>query len=350
MTKLMGWFAIVVLLSACAPITPLPGGGISTPTPPSSSGGSSGSSSGGSSGGGSSGGGSSGGGSSGGGSSGGGSSGGGSSGDGSSGGGSASSGGGLPGGTIGSSQGDKGQSGAGSSGGGQGSGDPSSSDTLPGSNPTVGSGGQKDPGEGQGSASEAGSGSGSETDTGGTDGADADIGWEDIAGTEHGDNDGWETSNSLPGEEEEDGQGGLIPSSSAGGEGGIEGSEGSPGSGDEEFAGALEEFDGEILSERQAAQAGSGMSNAGQILTPEEASAGGGTGDSQQEIPFPQTVARTVPLPPPPRRGSESIPDDLPDAKDDDIIARQLREAAMQETDLDLKEKLWEEYRKYKKG
>ena len=35
---------------------------------------------------------------------------------------------------------------------------------------------------------------------------------------------------------------------------------------------------------------------------------------------------------------------------DDDIIARQLREAAEQETDPEVKEKLWEEYRKYKEG
>ncbi len=42
------------------------------------------------------------------------------------------------------------------------------------------------------------------------------------------------------------------------------------------------------------------------------------------------------------------IPDDIPDAKDDDIIARQLREAAMKETDPELKEKLWDEYRRYK--
>lgn len=32
----------------------------------------------------------------------------------------------------------------------------------------------------------------------------------------------------------------------------------------------------------------------------------------------------------------------------DDIVARQLREAAEKETDPELKEKLWEEYRKYK--
>ncbi len=35
---------------------------------------------------------------------------------------------------------------------------------------------------------------------------------------------------------------------------------------------------------------------------------------------------------------------------DDDIVARQLREAAEKETDPELKEKLWQEYRKYKKG
>ena len=37
--------------------------------------------------------------------------------------------------------------------------------------------------------------------------------------------------------------------------------------------------------------------------------------------------------PPPPKRGDSSNAGDVNDAKDDDIIARQLREAAMQETD-----------------
>jgi hypothetical protein len=36
--------------------------------------------------------------------------------------------------------------------------------------------------------------------------------------------------------------------------------------------------------------------------------------------------------------------------RDDDIVARQLREAAEKETDPELKAKLWEEYRKYKAG
>ena len=43
------------------------------------------------------------------------------------------------------------------------------------------------------------------------------------------------------------------------------------------------------------------------------------------------------------------VPDDVGDGQDDDIIARQLREAAMKEKDPELQAKLWEEYRKYKK-
>lgn len=38
------------------------------------------------------------------------------------------------------------------------------------------------------------------------------------------------------------------------------------------------------------------------------------------------------------------------DTSDDDVVARQLREAAENEKDPELKKKLWEEYRKYKEG
>jgi len=38
------------------------------------------------------------------------------------------------------------------------------------------------------------------------------------------------------------------------------------------------------------------------------------------------------------------------DTEDDDIVARQLREAAENETDPELKEKLWKEYEEYKKS
>lgn len=48
--------------------------------------------------------------------------------------------------------------------------------------------------------------------------------------------------------------------------------------------------------------------------------------------------------PPPP------VPEDIPDAQGDDIVAKQLRELAIAETDPELKEKLWDEYKKYKAG
>lgn len=44
------------------------------------------------------------------------------------------------------------------------------------------------------------------------------------------------------------------------------------------------------------------------------------------------------------------IPPDVGDGSDDDVVARQLREAAMKEEDPELREKLWQEYRDYKKA
>ena len=41
-------------------------------------------------------------------------------------------------------------------------------------------------------------------------------------------------------------------------------------------------------------------------------------------------------------------PSDIPNGNDDDVVARQLREAAMREPDPAVREKLWTEYRKYK--
>jgi len=47
-------------------------------------------------------------------------------------------------------------------------------------------------------------------------------------------------------------------------------------------------------------------------------------------------------------QGQTAPPADIPDGNDDDVVARQIREAAMRETDPELREKLWDEYRKYK--
>lgn len=48
--------------------------------------------------------------------------------------------------------------------------------------------------------------------------------------------------------------------------------------------------------------------------------------------------------------GSAGVPPDVGSGADDDIVARQLREAAMKEKDPELREKLWDEYRNYKQG
>ena len=48
--------------------------------------------------------------------------------------------------------------------------------------------------------------------------------------------------------------------------------------------------------------------------------------------------------------GSGNHPKNRYDSKDDDIVARQLREAAEEETDPELRKKLWKEYEDYKKN
>lgn len=53
--------------------------------------------------------------------------------------------------------------------------------------------------------------------------------------------------------------------------------------------------------------------------------------------------------PSPGNRSGLPVPQDVADASGDDIVARQLREAAMAETDPELAKKLWDEYRDYKR-
>lgn len=48
--------------------------------------------------------------------------------------------------------------------------------------------------------------------------------------------------------------------------------------------------------------------------------------------------------------GTGATAQNIPDGSDDDIVARRLRKAAEQETDPELKEKLWKEYIEYKKN
>lgn len=111
-------------------------------------------------------------------------------------------------------------------------------------------------------------------------------------------------------------------------------------------------MDGEILAERDVMRERANDQAGGGSLPTGGASGAGGAGGTTGDV---ATSGAGVPQnrnapPGPGRAGSGAVPGDIPDARDDDIIARQLREAAMQEVDPELKEKLWEEYRRYKKS
>ena len=138
---------------------------------------------------------------------------------------------------------------------------------------------------------------------------------------------------------------------------------------DAEFARSLEAFDARIAreqialqAEREAAAAARGGGGGGDGGSGPEA--GGGAGGAPGFPPPPggrpgEEVAADGGAPPPPggngTRGSRGnrpdlpTPADIPDGRDDDVVARQLREAAERETDPALREKLWKEYRDYKK-
>jgi len=73
--------------------------------------------------------------------------------------------------------------------------------------------------------------------------------------------------------------------------------------------------------------------------------AGGGGGGQGGPGPIPrETYDADIPA----QAAVYAPPGDIPDGVDDDVVARQLREAAMREPDPKLREKLWEEYRRYK--
>jgi hypothetical protein len=146
-----------------------------------------------------------------------------------------------------------------------------------------------------------------------------------------------------------------------------------------ELNASLGRFEGAMLGERDRVQAsaestGSGASQAetASILEP-----GGGQGEEDTEGSY--GSVREGPAPQQGKEGGASTandsssgsgmstigggkgregeythtaatntpPPDIPDGSDDDVVARQIREAAMKEKDPELREKLWDEYRKY---
>lgn len=148
--------------------------------------------------------------------------------------------------------------------------------------------------------------------------------------------------------------GGSVPGGQAPGSGNSGGlpsaGPGGAGSGQGALEQALETFDGEILAERSVISERSNRGAAGAGGTvPQPASAkpsAGGGGQGASPGAARSRAPRSAPAMP--GSGGGRAADAVPDAKDDDIIARQLREAAMAEQDPVLREKLWAEYERYK--
>ena len=249
--------------------------------------------------------------------------------------------------------------------------------------PNAGQRGQASTSTTQGAATQRAGGQGQQTETAQTpDGAQASTKGDDVG------DDGWETSTELPGlpgrdmagnqggqdaetagQEARTGQGDTGDERTDGGEqsaqgggGSEEGREGGEG-GKEDIAGrsgelerALEDLDGEILAERiKAERAARTVAEQASGGIDEEAQGGGTEGEEENGVgasrsgggaaPGRGTIASaTPPTPRPPL----PLPPDTPDAKDDCVVARQIREAAMAETDPELRDALWKEYERYK--
>ena len=126
---------------------------------------------------------------------------------------------------------------------------------------------------------------------------------------------------------------------------------------DEQLRRTYETYD-EILRQEQADARGAANRAGDSSGGNEPQSGGSGQGGIQQpgggggQLPNdPGGVdiagARGMPSGPPADRPTFEVPEDIPDGRDDDVVARQLREAAMTEPDPELREALWDEYRNY---
>jgi hypothetical protein len=125
---------------------------------------------------------------------------------------------------------------------------------------------------------------------------------------------------------------------------------------DSELFAGLGDFDEMLLREQErvkaaAVQPGAGSGGAGGGGSSGEVTDSTGTSGTTDSAAGGENRYGEGAGPGSPRPGiSSSAPPGTPDGSDDDVVARQLREAAEKETDPELKKKLWEEYRKYKQG
>ena len=123
---------------------------------------------------------------------------------------------------------------------------------------------------------------------------------------------------------------------------------------DERLRRGYETFDGFILGERERAQAESNAAGSSSIGGAAGGGGGGSSASQPQTMPEPGASPSAVLASSQPQVSSTSpppetfpAPEDIPNGRDDDVVARQLREAAMSEPDPELREALWQEYRNY---
>lgn len=201
------------------------------------------------------------------------------------------------------------------------------------SNESQGDGGEGGGGGGSGpdgvqdQAGEGGDGNGpdgSHDQAGGGDGPDgaqdqAEEGGGGVGSTPDEKASGWEVSTELP----------DVTGAGQGAD--VTGNASAPGAStvDDKLSKALADLDKDVLDERLANDRRAAESRRTNVDV------------AEQSVPAPPPVTPRAPAPPVP---------DTPDARDDDVVARQLREAAEKETDPKLREALWEEYERYRNG
>lgn len=137
------------------------------------------------------------------------------------------------------------------------------------------------------------------------------------------------------------------------------------------LGGSLAEFDQLLLDEARRARTRGAMGGSGSpggsggVAAGENLSKGSGAGSKAPGVAdpgngkaAPQRSAGEPGLPggriegsDPGTAGATAVrPPDVGDGSDDDVVARQIRKAAESEPDPELRQKLWDEYRKYKQG
>ncbi len=135
---------------------------------------------------------------------------------------------------------------------------------------------------------------------------------------------------------------------------------------EDELGSSLGEFDQMLLQEQArikadapvtaaggggGGQAGTGSGSAGESGDQEQTGSGAQSAASAEtEDNGDATDAQSDAAGGRPSSAAAGQPSDLPDGSDDDVVARQLREAAEKEQDPELRRRLWEEYRRYKQG